>query len=194
MSWPIEMPGRASTLSRRTLGRLAILALRIVGRAQIRARDDPERAVALPVGEREGALRRLHREIEVSHQAVVLRHEGEDAGEPARIVERPGEPFGLPQQREDPLGVAQRVQGVAQLEPQIDRLLDLRAILGQVRRARPAPARDTRPPGDGRSAWPPWRRPGVSTRPPSPRARPASRDAPAARRLRAGGRSHSPPG
>src|SRR6266850_6966933 len=44
----------------------------------------------------------------------------------------PGERFRLPQQGDDPLGISEWVQGVAELEPDVDGLLDLRAVFGQM--------------------------------------------------------------
>ncbi|TMB94568.1 MAG: hypothetical protein E6J42_11380, partial [Chloroflexi bacterium] len=80
----------------------------------------------------QGALRDLHGSLLLIGQVVVVRQAVRDPGEPPLIAERLRQSLSLLHVVEDARAVRQRHQRAAQIEADVDRLLDELPIFGQV--------------------------------------------------------------
>jgi hypothetical protein len=90
----------------------------------VRAHRDLEGRIPHELGDVEGALAGCDGPVRLAAQPEILTHEREDQPEPALIGERLSQLLGLGQVLEDPPEISERLQRVAEIEPEINGLLD----------------------------------------------------------------------
>src|SRR3989441_4369293 len=95
-------------------------------------RHDLELRVSQPARDGDSTLAHRNDRVEVTHQAVVLTHEGGHLPEPALIVQGRSLSLGVAEVIEDPFRLAERMQRVAEIEADIDCTLDHLAALRKV--------------------------------------------------------------
>ena len=111
----------------------AVAAQHVVGLRQVGVRSEPRAELAVRLGERQRLAAVLDRPIRVAHQPEVIRHECRHLAQAALVVQGSPQLFRLPEEFQDARELAERLEGVAQVESQVDGVLGPLPALGQTR-------------------------------------------------------------
>ena len=113
--------------------RPTIVALGLIGCAEVEVRQRVQDDIPAGRGERKGALGGGDGLVICPHEAEIDRQRDRDLSQPTRVVEGHCEGFGLAQNRQETPQVAGQLERRAQGEPEIDGLLARVACLRQMR-------------------------------------------------------------